>query len=213
MNLNPLTYALLAQEAYSSAPQIGCAGSAARAIVEATIDGICYAIPGTNNLACWLADLDCDVTVTPLGHLHGGFNRAAWSIVDEIDALIADSAPVAAILTGHSEGAALALILAGYLCLRGRPPRAVFAFEPPRVTIDDTLGQLLAEHGVPILMTRCGNDLVPMVPRLVHPWRHPAPLKPIGAAALPFPNVEDHLMARVVEAVRAFVIGSELATA
>ncbi len=204
MELNPLTYALLAQDAYTSIPQIGDESSAARAIIESTIDGTAFAFPGTNNVACWLADLDCAVTLTELGRLHKGFNDAALAIRAAVEAKAA-TVPPPIILVGHSEGAALALVLAGYLCLAGRPPRAVFAFEPPRVSADAKLGELLRQHGVRLFLFAKGNDIVPMVPRLLFPWAHPAPLTQIGTAAEPFPNVADHLMAGVVEAVRATV--------
>lgn len=200
MDLNPLTYALLAQEVYSAIPQIGDESSAARAIIESTTDGTAFAFPGTNNLACWLADLDAKPIDTPIGGLHEGFNNAALSIRDAVEAKVAKvSQPI--ILCGHSEGAALALVLGGYLCLAGRTPRAIFAFEPPRVSIDPTLGTVLQQFGVQLFLTANGNDVVPMVPRILFPWQLPGPLTKIGKPALPFPNIADHEMARVVMAI------------
>lgn len=204
MNLNPLTYALLAEEAYSAKPQIGAEDSSARAIIESTIDGTAFAFPGTNNLACWLADLDCGVVGTGLGRVHNGFNSSALSILSEIETKLS-TMPPPAILCGHSEGAALALLIGGYLCLAGKAPLAIFGFEPPRVTTDDILAALLNKFGVAVYLTDNGNDVVPQVPRLLQSWRHPAPLTMIGTATEPFPNATDHEMARVVAAVRAAV--------
>jgi len=205
MQFNPLTYALLSQEVYTAKPQIGDERSSARAIIESTIDGTAFAFPGTDNIACWLADLDCGVVRTELGRVHNGFNTAANLIRTEIEAKVS-TVPKPIILTGHSEGAALALLLGGYLSASGHACKAIFAFEPPRVTADNVLGDLLKQHGVYVYATEHGQDIVPMVPRLLFPWQHPVPLTPIGTPTLPFPNVTDHEMARVVDAVRAMVL-------
>jgi len=88
--------------------------------------------------------------------------------------------PAVDVTLGHSEGAALALLCAAQLCLAGRPPKAVWAFEPPRVSADGTLAALFAAHGVQLTLTQNGEDIVPMVPRLGEAWQHPAPLQRIG---------------------------------
>ncbi|QCP50138.1 lipase [Trinickia violacea] len=193
--MTPRDYALLAQRAYTSPPQIGAEASAARAIVE----GSAIAFPGTNNIACWLADLDVEIVNVPdLGVLHAGFWQAFCSIRDPLMAL-----PTPDVAVGHSEGAALALLYAGVLCLAGRAPQEVYAFEPPRVSVDDTLGALLQANGVQVHLYRNGEDVVPLVPRLLHPWQHPGPLTPIGTPSLPVPNVEDHFIERVIAALSA----------
>ncbi|CBJ38359.1 Lipase, class 3 [Ralstonia solanacearum CMR15] len=174
-------------------PQVGAESSAARAIIE----GDAVAFPGTNNVACWLANLDADVVqVEGLGGLHHGFWHALSSIRPQLLAL-----PAPAVAVGHSEGAALAILFAAVLCLAGQPPRAVYGFEPPRVSTDGTLATLLATHGVQVNLYRNGQDVVPMVPRLLRAWQHPAPLIEIGHAAWPMPNVEDHKLARVIQAL------------
>ena len=199
--MNPLTYALLAQKAYSAAPQIGQQDTAARAIFEETVDGLAFAFPGTNNVACFLADLDVNVKpIQGLGALHCGFWEAFLQIRQPLwDQAQGSGLPV--IPCGHSEGAALALLFAGYLCLFGRPPAAVFAFEPPRVSIDDTLAKLFEANDVPILITRKGEDIVPIVPRILHDWQHPGTVTAIGKAILPIPNVQDHAIEGVIEAL------------
>ena len=187
-------YARLAASAYTDAPTIGAESSAARAVVFSP--GV-VGFPGTNNLATWLADLDAAAIEVPgLGRLHAGFWRASEEIAPQVLAL-----PAVDVTLGHSEGAALALLFAARLCLAGRPPKAVYGFEPPRVSADDTLAALFQAHGVQILLTKQGNDVVPDVPRLLEPWRHPAPLTDIGHASLPVPNVEDHSIFRVISAL------------
>lgn len=196
--MNPLPYALLAQKAYNVPPQIGVESSSARAILETTEDGLTIAFPGTNNIACWLADLDVAVIQRAgLGGVHAGFLAS----LEEIENELLDYAP--AVTTGHSEGADLALLYAAVLCLHGKPPKAVFAFEPARVSIDDTLAGLFLTHGVNLLITQNGEDVVPMVPRLIENWQHPGPLTRIGKASEPFPNVEDHLIENVIASVQS----------
>lgn len=192
--MTPADYALLAARAYSEPPTIGLPCSAARAVVFDT--GV-VGFPGTNNLACWLADLDATAVDVPgLGRLHHGFWKAFQQIEGPLMALIGVEATV-----GHSEGAALAILYAAQLCIAGKPPKAVYAFEPPRLSACGTLAALFAAHGVELMLTQNGNDVVPDVPRLLEPWQHPAPLQRIGRAALPFPNVDDHLIAHVVVAL------------
>jgi len=191
--MTPRDRALLAQRAYFTPPQIGEASGAARAIVE----GDAVAFPGTNNLACWLADLDVAVEVVPgLGALHAGFWRAFSSIQGALLAL-----PPPAVTVGHSEGAALAILFAAVLCVAGTPPREVYAFEPPRVSADATLAALFQAHGVQMHLYRNGGDVVPLVPRLLHPWQHSSPLREIGNPPLIDPNVEDHFIERVIAAL------------
>ena len=194
--MTPVDYALLAARAYSEPPTFGLPSSAARAVVFG--QGV-VGFPGTNNMACWLADLDATtVDVLGMGRLHAGFWRAFQQIADPLMALTDVD-----VTLGHSEGAALAILYAAQLCIAGKPPKQVFAFEPPRVSADGTLAALFATYGVTLTLTQNGNDVVPDVPRLLEPWQHAAPLRRIGSAAFPFPNVDDHLIAHVVVALAA----------
>ncbi len=187
-------FALLAQEAYSAAPDIGKADSASRAIVRTTAVGLCVAFPGSDDLACWLADLDAlTVSVPGAGEIHRGFWDAWQAIAPDVLAAIGDK-PVT--LVGHSLGGAIAICAAVSLTLAGKPPVAVYGFEPPRVSPDLSARALLAK--VPVRLYKNGNDIVPDVPL---EWQHAAPLIHIGKAALPFPNAEDHELARVIDAL------------
>ena len=191
--ITPLQAALLAERAYTDAPTFGKADSAGRAVVY----GEAVGFPGTDNIACWLADLDAaGDEVDGMGVVHVGFWTAWLEISAQVLAL--DGVEV---LLGHSEGAALALIAAAQLCLAGKPPLAVFAIEPPRVSADDTLAKLFAAHGVQLYLCRNGLDVVTDVPRLTRPWQHPAPLTAIGHASMPVPNIEDHLIGNVIKAL------------
>lgn len=209
--MNPLTYALLADAAYSTKPTFGNPDSAARAVMSTTDDGLVMGFPGTNDLACWLADFNVRLLEThDLGTVHRGF----WESLQSLWPELSKQAP--AVVYGHSEGGALALLYAAMLCIAGKPPRAVFAFEPPRVSIDSTIGAMLAKAGVALHLYRNGNDLVPLLPvpiRGVAEWQHPAPLNRIGKPLLLLPNVQDHLMAHVIAGIRALAAAPEVASA
>ena len=191
--MTPKEFAQLAQLAYTSAPDIGVEDSAARAIVVGDV----VAFPGTNNPVCFLADLDADAIMSEeFGHIHDGFHKAFDSIRAPLMALGNVQA-----VTGHSLGAALALLYAAALCLAGKPPKEVHAFEPPHVSCDDTLAGIFAAHEVAVHIYRKGEDIIPMIPRILHDWRHPAPVISIGAPTWPIWNIEDHALAGIIESL------------
>lgn len=194
--MTPYDYALIADEAYSADPDIGEEDTASRAIVRNTPDGLCIAFPGTNNLASWIADLDAHmVPVDGIGPVHHGFWKAWLAIADPVLNAIGDQ-PVT--FVGHSLGAAIAIMAAAMATAAGKPPIAVYGFEPPRVSSDMSIRTLLA--GVPLHLYRNGNDIVPTVP-----WGcyHAGILTGIGEALLPIPNVQDHMMTRVLGALKS----------
>ncbi|MBB5509547.1 lipase family protein [Paraburkholderia atlantica] len=192
--MNARDFALIAQESYTSTPDIGVEESASRAIVRHTEAGLVVAFPGSDNGACWEADFDVlPVSVPGAGEVHSGFLNAWRAISVPVLAAIAGQ-PVT--LVGHSLGAAIALMAAMDMTISGNPPAAVYCFEPPRVSPDMTLRTLLAS--VPLHLFKNGLDIVPDVPL---GWQHPALVTHIGKPALPFPNVLDHAIERVIGAL------------
>jgi triacylglycerol lipase len=184
-------YALLAQEAYSAKPDIGVADSASRAIVRNTADGLCIAFPGTDNVASWLADLNTVPRSVPgMGNVHAGFYGAWEAIAPQVIAAIGDQ-PVT--FASHSLGAAMSILAAATLTLAGKPPVAVYAFEPPRASFDLTLRILLAK--VPLHLYRNGLDVVTNLPP---GGMHPATLIHVGKPSVPVVNVQDHYLNRVL---------------
>src|ERR1035437_3681879 len=100
--MTPLDYARLAQRAYATTPTIGTENTAARAVVESGI----VSFPGTDNLACWLADLDAGIQHIPgIGAVHCGFWDTLSSIKRPLMAI-----PDVEVTVGHSLGAALAIL-------------------------------------------------------------------------------------------------------
>jgi triacylglycerol lipase len=191
--LSPRDYALLAQEAYSAKPDIGKADSASRAIVRQTEAGLCIAFPGSDNDACWLTDFDVrTVNVPGVGEIHRGFWLAWSAIADDVVKAIGDQ-PVT--LVGHSLGGALAVCAAVALTLAGKPPAAVYGFEPPRVSPDLGARTLLSK--VPVHLYKFGSDPVPDVPL---GWHQAALLTHIGPPATLMPRIADHMMDKIVSA-------------
>lgn len=192
--MTPHDFALLAQEAYSAAPDIGKPESASRAIVRNTAAGLVVAFPGTDNGECVLADLDAIAEPVPgAGNLHRGFWQS-WQAIS-VDVLAAINGG-AVTLVGHSLGAAIAIMAAIEMTSAGNPPAGVYGFAPPRVSTTLTARALLAK--VPMRLYRNGNDLVPDLPP---GWKHAGVLEQIGKPALPFPNVVDHKIARSIAAL------------
>lgn len=192
--MNPYEYALIAQEAYTATPDIGIAGSASRAIIRHTAAGLCIAFPGSDNPECWEADFDViPLDVPGVGEMHKGFWRAWQAIEDPVLAAIGNQLVT---LVGHSLGGAIAICAAVSLALNGKPPAAVYGFEPPRVSPGDGVAKLLA--GVPLHLYKNGGDIVPDLP---FGWHHGAPLTHIGPPALL--NVDDHALGRVLDALKS----------
>lgn len=192
--MTPRDYALLAQEAYTAKPDIGDEDSASRAIVRHTDAGLCIAFPGTDNLDCWIADLNAlPIAVPGVGDVHRGFWQAWEAIALPVLAAV-NGGPVT--LIGHSLGAAIALMAAAEMKVSNNPPAAVYCFEPPRVSPNIAVRTLLA--GVPLRLYKTGNDLVPDIPL---GWCHAGLLTHIGKAVLPLPNVFDHAIERVIHAL------------
>ena len=192
--MNAHDFALLAQEAYDAVPDIGIESSASRAIVRQTSAGLCVAFPGTDNVDCFGADFDIIPVLLPgVGRVHRGFHDAWQAIAEPVTDAIGDQ-PVT--LVGHSLGAAIAILAAVSLTLAGKPPVALYGFEPPRVSPD--LGIRTTLSKVPVHLFKNGLDLVPDVPP---GWIHAAMLTHIGKPALPWPNVRDHSISRVIAAL------------
>lgn len=192
--MTPRDFALLAQEAYTAAPDIGKADSASRAIVRQTAAGLVVAFRGSDDEESWLTDFDIELVEVPgAGRLHRGFWQA-WKVI-AVDVLAAiNGRPVT--LVGHSLGAAMAIMAAIEMTISGNRPAALYGFEPPRVSPGCSVRALLAP--VPMWLYRNGGDLVPNLPL---GWKHAGALEFIGAPALP--NLRDHEIARVITALPA----------
>jgi triacylglycerol lipase len=191
--MTPLHAAIIAESAYADAPSIGVPSGAARAVVYGDV----VAFPGTDNIETFLADLDALAEDAPgFGRVHSGFYRTYSDMAGALARLEGIN-----VCVGHSLGAALAILHAAELCLAGKPPKQVWAFEPPHVSADSKIYDLLQSHKVETHLYRNGNDIVTQVPCLLEKWRHPGPLTAIGIPTWPFDNIEDHKIAAVKSAL------------
>jgi triacylglycerol lipase len=187
--VNSVDYARLAARSYSDEPTVGQADSASRMHVYGDV----HVFRGSDDLASWVHDFDVALVDVPgLGKLHAGFWAAWQAIRSECLALPAPSA-----IAGHSLGGALAIIAAEWALLGHVVP--VYAFEPPRVAGDDTLTHVYRDFAIPFYGTRNGNDLVTQVPPELS---CPRVLTCIGKPSMPFDNLSDHSIERVIEALK-----------
>lgn len=188
--MRPIDYAVLSKRAYSDAPTIGQANSASRMHVYGDV----HAFRGTDDVISVLADANCLTTdVWGLGSVHSGFFGALSAILPGCLAL-----PRPRAVTGHSLGAALAIIYAAVLAQLGTVV-PVYAFEPPRLCRDGAMQALLKAKQVPFYATRNGNDLVTQVPNEL---ALPGPLTQIGKPSAPIGNITDHSIDRVIAALK-----------
>lgn len=187
--MKPVDYALLAKRSYTDAPTVGRADSASRMHVYGDV----HVFRGSDDLASFIADADCDtIPVEGLGKLHKGFYGALAAILPQCLALPRPSA-----VTGHSLGAAMAIIYAAVLAQLGHVV-PVYAFEPPRLCGDAALQDLLAATKVPWFATRNGLDVVTQVPPGL---TLPGALTRIGRPSFSLDNLTDHGIGRVIEAL------------
>jgi hypothetical protein len=189
-NQDGLVFAIYAKRAYADAPTIGNPSSASRMHVYGDV----HAFRGTDDLRAVLADVKCSMTeVWGLGKIHAGFYAALAAILPACLAL-----PRPKAITGHSLGAAMAIIYSAVLAQMGIIV-PVYAFEPPRLCGDTVMAQLLKDRKVPFFATRNGNDVVTQVPSGL---MLPGPISQIGQASFPMANITDHSIDRVIDALK-----------
>lgn len=140
----------------------------------------------------WLRDFEGWPSKHPqLGYCHSGFLRGMGVVSEELAMAITPDRPYA--ITGHSLGAARALILAGLWTAQGRPPALVVTFGTPRPGMAK-LSNILNTGGFFIKHYKNGPDPVADVQPTLPPlalWQKPVvdtPLNvvPTDGAADPF---------------------------
>jgi triacylglycerol lipase len=141
-----------------------------RAVIAEGHGAIIIAFAGTDPLipANWITDFDVgfrfrfNKRVTPPA-LHSGFEKAYRSVAGKVAETLAKRTETPVLITGHSMGAALAVIAADeFLSEKKLRPHAVYAFGMPRVggkdfaqRYNDTLGHITYRlvHGADIVAT------------------------------------------------------------
>ena len=164
-------------------------GGAIRAFLTLRDDGTkVIAIEGTHDTLGWLIDFlaipveqHATAQHPTLGTLHAGFYSAAQVILPKIELAIKGT-PWA--ITGHSLGAALALLIGALAAEDDNPPVKIAAFAPPRVGGPDFTAAISA---ISTSAYRFGDDPVTEVPFTFPPdfdYRQ-VPLIMIGAPIEP----------------------------
>jgi hypothetical protein len=144
-------------------PFLESVNGALRVFTTKVGDVTVVAIEGTHDPLGWAIDFLAIPTEDhetgehfSLGFLHAGFYASALEIIPALKAI---KPPFA--LTGHSLGAALALLIGALLIDEGRPPVKIGAFAPPRVGGDRFVS---VATSVPFCAYRFGDDPVTDVP-------------------------------------------------
>lgn len=130
-----------------------------------------------------LTDINCVPKKTRIGVVPAGFYRAGRRIYDDIASELFDkSFPV--LITGHSLGGAVALVVAGLLTLRGYNVEGVVTFGSPRV------GKLKVLDNVPIRQYKNGGDPITILPPF---YKHQRDIINIGGCKT-VPSISDHFI-------------------
>lgn len=157
------------------------------------------AFRGSDDLEDWFRDLHFwPKRHKALGYCHSGFLEGMERVVREVAVVLDVTARV--VITGHSLGAARALIFAalGSYYHRFEPERVV-TFGTPRPGFKK-LSRVLAHYRVPMALYRNGEDPVTKVPYLLGLYKHPAQQIELGGGGAANP-IEDHFIRRYVRAM------------
>jgi triacylglycerol lipase len=151
-----------------------------RGIVVTGPGATIIAFAGTDPLvpANWVSDFDVGLNVgarlklTP-GPLHRGFDKAFDAVSAQITEALAERGADPLLITGHSMGAALAVIAADH-CLSEKKVRAtaVYAFGMPRVGDEDFAARYNDTLGATTYRLVHGDDIVATVPPSRLGFRH-----------------------------------------
>jgi triacylglycerol lipase len=132
------------------------------------------AFAGTDPLipSNWVSDFDVGLKVTP-GRMHRGFDKAFDAVSAQVTQALAERGADLLLITGHSMGAALAVIAADH-CLSEQNVRAtaVYAFGMPRVGDEDFAVRYNGTLGATTYRLVHGDDIVATVPPSRLGFRH-----------------------------------------
>lgn len=151
-----------------------------RGVIVEGHGAIIIAFAGTDPLvpANWITDFDVgfrlrfNERVTP-PMLHSGFEKAFRSVAERVTQALANRGNAPVFLTGHSMGAALAVIAADdFLSEKDLRATAVYAFGMPRVGDEDFARRYNGTLGDTTYRLVHGSDIVATVPPSSSGFRH-----------------------------------------
>jgi Lipase (class 3) len=193
--------ASIVNNAYSVPPTVQSSNDV-RALLSTHGDDFVVACPGTTDIAGWLVDLDIWLDwFKTLGICHSGFGSkglAIWALVEP--QLPKDKHIV---FTGHSEGGALAQVMAALYGAKNSDPCTVVTFGSPRISfaLDWRFHMLLRRARRVALYARAADPVpdVPLKPLFLHAHR----LTHIGVPAPSLDVIENHDIGRYVASLKA----------
>ena len=166
--------------------------SKVRVLIQSIEDTNVIAFRGSADEDDWMRDFDAiPVENHYLGICHQGFLTGAQSALP----LLKQYTEKPFIITGHSLGGALAIMLGALLMVNGIKPLKIVTFGAPNTGIADNIPKIL--ESVPGNRYRNGDDPVPDIP----PWPYQSdrPHTQIGKALLN--PIEDHMLDRYYSAL------------
>jgi len=127
--------------------------------------------------------------VSELGWVPAGFAKAAKRLIPKClsECMSRDIEPDKIVLTGHSLGGAVALIVGALMVRDEVLPKEIVTFGAPKC------GRLKLLDAIPVTCYRHGKDVVPMIPPLMR--RH----KPLEQVGTPNSLIKDHYMHNYAE--------------
>ncbi len=141
-------------------------------------DTLTISIPGTENLANVMTDIDIERFDHPvLGSLHAGFWRPIQGMGEALLPKLKEAKKIS--IAGHSEGAARAALLAAWCYLNGIQVDQLSLYACPRPGFLK-LSIILQSHVENALSFHNGIDPVPSVP--LFPYNDPLPKIRLGMA-------------------------------
>lgn len=150
--------------------------------------GAIIAFEGSNSEEDWLRDFQAWPRKHPLlGYCHSGFLQGADAVYTALAKVVDGSFAI----TGHSLGAAEALICAGLFSAHGRPPTKILTFGTPRPGMA-RLSNILNTSGAFIKHYRNGPDPVADVPLSIAPlWLYQKPVMDTPLYVAPADDAHD----------------------
>jgi len=151
-----------------------------RGVIATAHGATIVAFAGTDPLvpANWFSDFDVGLNVGPRlkltpGRLHRGFDKAFEAVSAQVAEALVERGAEPLLITGHSMGAALAVIAADH-CLSESNVRAtaVYAFGMPRIGDEDFAARYNDTLGATTYRLVHGDDIVATVPPSRLGFRH-----------------------------------------
>ena len=151
-----------------------------RGVIVQGHGAIIIAFAGTDPLvpANWITDFDVGVSIRPglkvmPGPVHRGFDKAFDAVSDQVTQALANRGDAPVLVTGHSMGAALAVIAADhFLSDKNLRATAVYAFGMPRVGDEDFAARYNDTLGDITYRLVHGSDIVATIPPSSAGFRH-----------------------------------------